>query len=189
MIDRPGRDRLAAALADFLTGRIQSDRFADVRAEFERSPDPSLESLAQSLWFIHDDVSDAPYAGSREDAEALSRYLAFLRSDDELVIEPLLSYSRAGYAALLALFALGIAAVFALGYPAVCIAIPWVATAIPGGIVHAVRERRHRKALERFPYAPYRNRGQWESRKFLIADSPSPMCPSAPGTSIARPWI
>lgn len=81
MIDRPARDRAAAALEDFVGGLITS---AELEARYpEVSPDPAIHAIYARLSGYFDDFREVRFdAGCHvEEAALLRRCVSFLSAD------------------------------------------------------------------------------------------------------------
>ncbi len=82
MIDRTARQAAASAIAAYMRGEV--DNFALDDALSNRWADPSLNRIAQELWFTYDDCKSHPISVSRDGWQLHKRCIAFLSSNYEL---------------------------------------------------------------------------------------------------------
>jgi hypothetical protein len=83
--DRRNRDRIAAAIDDYLDERISSDAFVDAVNEAAwESSDPTVKEFRNLLWGLCDDILDHKVVLSQEEWDYVQRLLLLLRSDARL---------------------------------------------------------------------------------------------------------
>jgi hypothetical protein len=85
-IDRPARERLAAAMRGFLDGELRAFAFDDaIFAIRDDSDDVTVQSVALRLWSHYDDFEDHAAALTREEWDYFQRLLLILESDAHLI--------------------------------------------------------------------------------------------------------
>lgn len=83
--DRRNRDRIAAAIDDYLNERIGSDAFVDaINGAAQESSDPTVKEVRNLLWGLCDDMLDHRVVLSKEEWDYVQRLLLLLRSDAHL---------------------------------------------------------------------------------------------------------
>jgi hypothetical protein len=85
MIDQPKRDRLAQALRQLISGRIDNLTFDDLDCPggITVSNDPALFEIFYSVWYYYDDFRSHPMQLADEQRLGFERCVLFLHSDYE----------------------------------------------------------------------------------------------------------
>lgn len=82
MVDRKGRDELAAALRLYMTGKITNFEFDTIREKVTyESSDKTVELIGHDLWFCYDDCKEDFVIATEERWDYLNRLLLILESD------------------------------------------------------------------------------------------------------------
>lgn len=82
MIDRKGRDELAAALRLYMTGKITNFEFDTVREKIVyASSDKTIQLIGYDLWYCYDDCKEDFVIATKERWDYLNRLLLILESD------------------------------------------------------------------------------------------------------------
>ncbi|MFH5804526.1 hypothetical protein [Alienimonas sp. DA493] len=85
-VDRPARDRLAAAVRAFLDGELWAFAFDETIWEIrDATDDPTVQAVCDRLWYHYDDCDDHAAALSREEWNYFQRLLLILESDAHLI--------------------------------------------------------------------------------------------------------
>ena len=88
MMDRSARDRLAAAIEEFLSEDIGAFQFDDrIFALADETDDETVQEVALLLWFHYDDIKDHKAALSQVEWDYFQRLLLLLRSDASLTTD------------------------------------------------------------------------------------------------------
>lgn len=83
MVDAKNRAMMAAALGDYVGGRINSGEFDNRIDSAAQSNDRGLFEIFLALWSTYDDFKDRPFYGEPIAYARFKRCVAFLRSDLE----------------------------------------------------------------------------------------------------------
>jgi hypothetical protein len=82
MIDRPGRDKLAELLHQFVGGRLTNDRFED---QLPKSRDVAVSEIEAESWFLYDDLKEHRLADkwrlSSRGRTQVAQWIMFLKTD------------------------------------------------------------------------------------------------------------
>ena len=88
MVNRSARDRLAAAIEEFLSGDIGAFEFDDrIFGLAEETDDETVQGVAHLLSFHYDDITDHKAALSQAEWDHFQRLLLLLRSDAALATD------------------------------------------------------------------------------------------------------
>ena len=89
MVSRSDRNTVADVLAGYLSCRCDNFALDEVLSNYwGEHKDPTLDRIAQSLWFTYDDIRWHTVSLSREEWQLYRRCLAYLRTDLELPLAP-----------------------------------------------------------------------------------------------------
>lgn len=125
-VDRSARERLAATLEKYLAEEITAFPFDDAIREIQdASNDPTVDWVANSLWFHYDDCKDHRVVLSKDEWDYFQRLILLLRSDAHVIVDFQRQWSFAQVVAGLALllFAASVA-MFGVGSHLLAVVLP-----------------------------------------------------------------
>jgi len=117
MVDRVARDRMVAAIQNFLEEKITAFQFDEALDKAnEVTKDKTVHELRFALWFFYDDITDHLIRGNKTAWDALCRIQLLLKSDSEITYGRRVCRWRLRHAIAAILFALFLVLAWKVGW-------------------------------------------------------------------------